>query len=106
MPAANKIDTASLRNLRAGSVVTVSLRSGRELTGTLQATPTIACVGKPGIHRVRLLVADTAALRGLGDGATSTDARRHVHSVAGDKVLAIVSAESAPKRLGYFGQAV
>jgi hypothetical protein len=84
-----EITTATLRALQPGAILTVKLRSGRQITGKLKARPTLKQVGQPGIHRVRLEVVDQAKLAGLSDRACVLAALGCTHTVAGDKVVSI-----------------
>jgi hypothetical protein len=83
------ITTRSLLDLRPGSKLTVTLRSGRVINAELRSRPTIATVGKPGIHRVRLEVADIAAIASLSDGAGMFARLKHYHEVPGHNVVSV-----------------
>lgn len=85
------ITTRSLLDLRAGAVITATLRSGRKITGQVMQQPRLAQVGKPGIHRVRIEVRDTATQ--LADSAgVMTMLTKGRHTVSGDRVVSIEAA--------------
>lgn len=86
---ATEITTRQLLDLRPGAILTVTLPSGREYTGPLQRIPTLAQVGKPGIHRVRLDVLDIEAANKISDNASIFARPRCVHTIPGHRVVAI-----------------
>ena len=80
-----------LLNLRSGALLCVRLRSGRELDVTLRYRPSIALIGKPGLHRVVLDVVDHVGINKINPEAHVVCGRRlkMFHTILGNQVVEI-----------------
>ena len=92
------MESKDLLALKKGA--TLLITSGdKTVTVVLQDRPTLAPVGKPGIHRVRLYVYDPSrmpnyAFRPEMDAASIAHDKRALREISGDKVLEIVTGAS------------
>ena len=83
------ITTRQLQQLRPGAKLKVTLQSGRVVEGVLRSYPEMRCVGKPGIHRVRLSVLDTKHAARISDRSIGYLAE--VHTISGDHVVEVLA---------------
>lgn len=89
------MESKDLLALKKGAVLLIA-SGGRKTAVVLQDRPTLAPVGKPGIHRVRLYVYDPSrmpeyAFRPDQNAGMIAHEKRALREISGDKVLEIVT---------------
>lgn len=85
---AKDITTRSLLDLRPGSLIKATLKSGREVTVRVTKRPHLVASGKPGINRVRIETRDDSVK--VPDHALFPTKGRH--TIAGHRVIEIITA--------------
>lgn len=83
------ITTRQLLDLRPGAKIRATLKSGREIRAQVTDRPTLACTGKPGIHRVRIDVVDVEDIP--GDRVMFLSQHSSRHTVHGDRVVEVLA---------------